>query len=48
MLNELILRSVIVLHNQKRTIRKKDLIRDIFELLGKNIVKVSALTSKKS
>ena len=48
MLNELILRSVIVLHNQKGTIRKKDLIRDIFELLGKNIVKVSALTSKKS
>jgi AcrR family transcriptional regulator len=48
MLNELILRSVIVLHNQKRTIRKKDLIRDIFELLGKNIVKVPALTSKKS
>jgi AcrR family transcriptional regulator len=48
MLNELILRSVIVLHNQKGKVRKKDLIRDIFELLGKNIVKVSALTSRKA
>lgn len=40
MLNELILRSVIVLHNQKETIRKKDIIQDIFELIGKNVVKV--------
>ncbi|HQI02408.1 MAG TPA: TetR/AcrR family transcriptional regulator [Deltaproteobacteria bacterium] len=39
-LNELILRSVIVLHNHKGSIRKKDLIHDIFELLGKNVVKV--------
>ncbi len=38
-LNELILRSVIVLHNNKGSIRKKDLIHDIFELLGKNVVK---------
>ena len=48
MLNELILRSVIVLHNLKGKIRKKDLIRDIFELLGKNIVKASAPTTRKS
>jgi AcrR family transcriptional regulator len=40
-LNELILRSVIVLHNHKGSIRKKDLIHDIFELLGKNVVKSS-------
>lgn len=39
MLNELILRSVIVLHNQKGAIRKKDIIHDIFELIGKNVVK---------
>lgn len=39
MLNELILRSVIVLHNQKGAIRKKDIIHDIFELMGKNVVK---------
>ncbi len=39
-MNELILRSVIVLHNHKGTIRKKDLIHDIFELLGKNVVKM--------
>ena len=39
-LNELILRSVIVLHNHKGTIRKKDLIQDIFDLLGKNVVRV--------
>jgi TetR/AcrR family transcriptional regulator, cholesterol catabolism regulator len=39
MLNELILRSVIVLHNQKGAIKKKDIIHDIFELLGKNVVK---------
>lgn len=38
-LNELILRSVIVLHNHKGTIRKKDLIQDIFDLLGKNVVR---------
>lgn len=35
MLNELILRSVIVLHNQKGAIKKKDIIQDIFELLAK-------------
>jgi AcrR family transcriptional regulator len=35
MLNELILRSVIVLHNQKGIIKKKDIIQDIFELLAK-------------
>jgi AcrR family transcriptional regulator len=35
MLNELILRSVIVLHNQKGSIKKKDIIHDIFELLAK-------------
>jgi hypothetical protein len=46
MLNELILRSVIVLHNQKGMIRKKELIRDIFELLGKNIVKAPAPASR--
>jgi AcrR family transcriptional regulator len=45
MLNELILRSVIVLHNQKNTIRKKDIIHDIFELLGKNVVKAPIITS---
>lgn len=45
MLNELILRSVIVLHNQKGAIRKKDLIRDIFELLAKNVVKTTAAAS---
>ena len=38
-LNELILRSVIVLHNLKGTMKKKDIIRDIFELIGKNVVK---------
>ena len=37
-LNELVLRSVIVLHSQKGTLRKKDLIHDIFELLSKNVV----------
>lgn len=42
-MNELILRSVIVLHNNKGTIRKKDLIHDIFELLGKNVVKTPPL-----
>jgi AcrR family transcriptional regulator len=41
MLNELILRSVIVLHNHRGSIRKKDIIHDIFELMGKNIVKAS-------
>ncbi|MGC9325574.1 MAG: TetR/AcrR family transcriptional regulator [Desulfomonilia bacterium] len=41
-LNELILRSVIVLHNQKGTVRKKDILKDIYELLGKNVVKPSA------
>lgn len=35
MLNELILRSVIVMHNQKGSIKKKDIIHDIFELLAK-------------
>jgi AcrR family transcriptional regulator len=35
MLNELILRSVIVLHNQKGSVKKKDIIQDIFELLAK-------------
>jgi AcrR family transcriptional regulator len=45
MLNELILRSVIVLHNQKNAIRKKDIIHDIFELLGKNVVKAPIITS---
>lgn len=35
MLNELILRSVIVLHNQKGSIKKKDILHDIFELLAK-------------
>jgi AcrR family transcriptional regulator len=38
-LNELILRSVIVLHNLKGTMRKKDIIRDIFELLSNNVVR---------
>ena len=47
MLNELILRSVIVLHNQKGAIRKKDIIHDIFELLGKNVVKAPLITSEK-
>lgn len=47
MLNELILRSVIVLHNQKGAIRKKDIIHDIFELLGKNVVKAPLITSGK-
>lgn len=45
MLNELILRSVIVLHNQKGALRKKDIIHDIFELIGKNVVKVPLKTS---
>jgi len=40
MLNELILRSVIVLRNQKGAVRKKDIIHDIFELIGKNVVTV--------
>ncbi len=43
-LNELILRSVIVLHNQKGGLRKKDLIRDIFEILSKNVVTAPAQT----
>jgi len=38
-LNELILRSVIVLHNFKGTMKKKDIIRDIFELIGNNVVR---------
>lgn len=38
-LNELILRSVIVLHNLKGTMKKKDIIRDIFELLSSQVVK---------
>lgn len=41
-LNELILRSVIVLHNLKGTMKKKDIIRDIFELIGNNVVRVQA------
>jgi AcrR family transcriptional regulator len=45
MLNELILRSVIVLHNQKGSFRKKDIIHDIFELLGRNVVKAPLITS---
>lgn len=45
MLNELILRSVIVLHTQKNAIRKKDIIHDIFELLGKNVMKAPIITS---
>lgn len=45
MLNELILRSVIVLHTQKNAIRKKDIIHDIFELLGKNVMKSPIITS---
>lgn len=45
MLNELILRSVIVLHTQKNAIRKKDIIHDIFELLGKNVIKAPIITS---
>ncbi|HVN71564.1 MAG TPA: TetR/AcrR family transcriptional regulator [Desulfomonilia bacterium] len=48
MLNELILRSVIVLHNQKGAIRKKDIIHDIFELLGKNVVRAPLITSGKA
>ncbi len=44
MLNELILRSVIVLHNQKNAIRKKDIIHDIFELLGKNVMKAPIIS----
>jgi len=35
MLNELILRSVIVLHSQKSTFKKKDILHDIFLLLAK-------------
>lgn len=42
-LNELILRSVVVLHNTKGSIRKRDLIRDIFELLSKNVVRPTDL-----
>jgi len=38
MLNEVVLRSVIVLHNHKGLIRKKDIIRDILELLAKNVM----------
>ena len=45
MLNELILRSVIVLHTQKNAIRKKDIIHDIFELLGKNVMKAPIISS---
>ena len=41
-LNELILRSVIVLHNLKGTMKKKDIIRDIFELIGNNVVRTQA------
>lgn len=43
-LNELLLRSVIVLHNQKGGLRKKDLIHDIFEILSKNVVTVPSQT----
>lgn len=39
MLNEVVLRSVIVLHDHKGLIRKKDIIRDILELLAKNVMK---------
>lgn len=46
MLNELILRSVIVLHNQKGAVRKKDIIHDIFELIGKNVIRVPLKTSQ--
>ena len=35
MLNELILRSVIVLHSQKSAFKKKDILHDIFLLLAK-------------
>jgi len=38
-LNELILRSVIVLHNLKGTMKKKDITRDIFQLLSNNVVR---------
>ncbi|MCU0577800.1 MAG: TetR/AcrR family transcriptional regulator [Desulfobacterota bacterium] len=48
MLNELILRSVIVLHNQKGAIRKKDIIHDIFELMGKNVVKAPLIASSQA
>ena len=43
-LNELLMRSVIVLHNQKGGLRKKDLIRNIFEILSKNVVTVPVQT----
>lgn len=38
-LNELILRSVIVLHNLKGTMKKKDVISDIFELIGSHVTR---------
>ena len=43
-LNELLMRSVIVLHNQKGGLRKMDLIRYIFDILSKNVVTVPVQT----
>lgn len=39
MLNEIILRSVIVMLHQRDSIKKKDIMGDIFELLSKNVVR---------
>jgi len=39
-INELILRSVIVLHNHKGKFRKKDITHNIIELLEKNVVRM--------
>ena len=44
MLNELILRSVIVLTTRKTPYAKKDIIHDIFALLGKNVMKAPIIS----
>jgi hypothetical protein len=39
LLNEIILRSVIILHQNKRTISKEDIIRDLLRILEGNLIK---------
>ncbi|MBN1636309.1 MAG: TetR/AcrR family transcriptional regulator [Deltaproteobacteria bacterium] len=41
-LNELVLRSVVVLHNNKKSIDKESIIRDILKVLEGNVIKTSA------
>jgi hypothetical protein len=39
LLNEIILRSVIVLHQNKRIISKEDIIRDLLRIIEGNLIK---------